>query len=145
MSERYTRDPRDPTTWPQLFTVGEANALLPEIVPILNQLRARKVALDTALAALRRILPAMRLNGHAAEAASLEERIHDLTEDLTAGIALLNGQGIEIKSLDHGLIDFPSLRDGRVVFLCWRLGEGPYLRYWHDIDAGFAGRQRLDG
>jgi hypothetical protein len=145
MSERYTRDPRDPSSWPQLFTVAEANALLPEIVPILTQLRARKVALDSALAALRNLLPAMRLNGHAAEAASLEERIHDLTEELTAGIALLNGQGIEIKSLDHGLIDFPSPRDGRVVYLCWRLGEGPHLRYWHEIDAGFAGRQRLDG
>jgi hypothetical protein len=145
MSERYPRDPNDPSTWPQLFSIAEANALLPEIVPILTQLRARKVSLDSALAALRNLLPAMRLNGHAAEAASLEERIHDLTEELTAGIALLNGQGIEIKSLDHGLIDFPSPRDGRVVYLCWRLGEGPALRYWHEIDAGFAGRQRLDG
>lgn len=144
MSDQHSRDPRDPSTWPYLFTVAEANALLPDIVPILTQLRARKVALDTALAALRKILPAMRLNGHAVEAASLEERIDELTEELTAGIALLNGQGIEIKSLDHGLIDFPSARDGRVVYLCWRLGEGPYLRYWHEIDAGFAGRRRLD-
>jgi hypothetical protein len=123
----------------------EANALLPEIVPLLMELRARKVALDVALAALERLTPAMRLNGHAAQGRELEARIHTLTTELAAGIDHLNEQGIEIKSLDHGLIDFPCLRDGRVVFLCWRLGEGPLIRFWHEIDTGFAGRQPLEG
>ena len=50
----------------------------------------------------------MRLNGHAAEARELEARIHDLTTELAAGVDHLNDQGIEIKSIDHGLIDFPS-------------------------------------
>jgi hypothetical protein len=143
MSERWVRDPRDPASWPRLFTVAEANELLPEIVPLLMELRARKVALDSALAELGRLTPAMRLNGHAALARELEERIHDLTTELAAGVDHLAGQGIDIKSLDHGLIDFPSLRGERVVYLCWRLGEGPTIRYWHEIEAGFAGRQRL--
>lgn len=143
MSEGETRDPRDPSAWPYLFTVPEANALLPEIVPLLMELRARKVALDVALAALERLTPAMRLNGHAAQGRELEERIHTLTTELAAGIDHFNDQGIEIKSLDHGLIDFPCLRDGRVVFLCWRLGEGPAIRFWHEVDTGFAGRQPL--
>ena len=43
---------------------------------------------------------------------------------------------------DKGLIDFPSLHDGREVYLCWRLGE-PQVAYWHELDAGFAGRQKL--
>src|SRR5262245_18003149 len=122
----------------------EANALLPEIVPLLMELRARKVALDVALAALERLTPAMRLNGHAAHGREPEPRIPTLTTALAAGIDHLNDQGIEIKSLDHGLIDFPYLRDGRVVFLCWRLGEGPVIRFWHEIDTGFAGRQPLE-
>ena len=63
--------------------------------------------------------------------------------ELAAGVDHLRDQGIEIKSIDHGLIDFPSLRGGRVVYLCWRLGEGAAIRYWHEIDAGFAGRQKL--
>lgn len=144
MSERWARDPADPSSWPRLFTVAEANGLLPEIVPLLLELRARKVALDTSLAALERLTPAMRLNGHAADARHLEAQIHTLTSELSAGIDLLNAQGIEIKSVDHGLIDFPSPRDGRVVYLCWRLGEGATIRFWHEIAAGFAGRQRLE-
>lgn len=136
-------DPRDPASWPLLFTVAEANALLPEIVPLLMEMRARKAELDAALAALEQLTPAMRLNGHAAEARELEARIHDLSTELAAGVDHLNDQGIEIKSLDHGLIDFPARRGARVVYLCWRLGEDPTIRFWHEIDAGFAGRRRL--
>ena len=143
MSAPGARDPHDPTSWPLLFTVAEANALLPEIVPLLMEMRARKVELDTALAALEQLTPAMRLDGHAAEARSLEARIYDLSTELAAGVDHLRDQGIEIKSIDHGLIDFPSLRGDRVIYLCWRLGEGPVIRYWHEIDAGFAGRQKL--
>ena len=143
MSERGDHDPRDPASWPLLFTVAEANALLPEIVPLLMEMRARKVELDTCLAALEKLTPAMRLNGHAADARELEAQIHDLSTELAAGVDHLNDQGIEIKSIDHGLIDFPSRRGGRVVYLCWRLGEGPTIRYWHEIDAGFAGRRLL--
>jgi hypothetical protein len=145
MSDRWPRDPADPVSWPQLFTVAEANAMLPEIVPLLLEMRSRKVTLDTALVALGKLTPAMRLNGHAAEARDLEERIHVLTTELAAAVDHLTAQGIEIKSIDHGLIDFPSLRGERVVYLCWRLGEGPVIRYWHEISDGFAGRRMLDG
>ena len=143
MSERWKRDPRDVSSWPRLFTVAEANAMLPEIVPLLMEIRARKAELDTVLAALEKLTVAMRLDGHAAEARELEVRIHELTTELAAGVEHLNDQGIEVKSLDHGLIDFPSWRDNRVIYLCWRLGEGARLRFWHEIDSGFAGRQPL--
>ncbi len=144
MSDGWARDPRDPSSWPHIFTVKEANEMLPELAPLLMEMRARKVALDGALAALESLTPAMRLNGHAVEARELESRIHELSTELAAGVDHLAAQGIAIKSLDHGLIDFPALRDGRVVYLCWRLGEGPAIRYWHDIDAGFAGREELE-
>lgn len=144
MSERWARDPADPASWPRLFTIDEANGMLPEIVPLLLEMRARKVALDTALAALERLLPAMRLNGHAADARNLEAQIHELTAELAAGIDHLAAQGIEIKSVDHGLIDFPSSRGGRVIYFCWRLGEGAAIRFWHEIAAGYAGRQQLE-
>ncbi len=73
----------------------------------------------------------------------MNARIHELSTELAAGVDHLNDQGIEIKSLDHGLIDFPSRRGNRVVYLCWRLGEGPTIGYWHEVDAGFAGRRKL--
>ena len=54
----------------------------------------------------------------------------------------LDGLGVQLKDIDQGLVDFPSRRDGRVVYLCWRLGEET-IAWWHDVDTGFAGRQPL--
>jgi hypothetical protein len=51
--------------------------------------------------------------------------------------------GVELKDHTSGLIDFPSMRGDRIVLLCWRLGEGEEIEWWHESDAGFAGRQRL--
>ena len=134
--------PDDPSSWPRLFTVDEANGLLPDLIPVLTELKAKKAALDEARIALARLTPTMRSNGHAAEAAAQERRLRDLTLALATGVRRITGQGVEIKDLDHGLIDFPSLRGDRVVYLCWRLGEGA-IAYWHEIDAGFAGRRPL--
>ncbi len=144
MSQAWERNPMDPKSWPRLFSLAEANAMLPEIVPLLLEMRAQKAALDVALSALEKLTPAMRLNGHAADARELESRIHEFTAELSAGVDHLAAQGIEIKSIDHGLIDFPSYRGGQVIFLCWRLGEGAAIRFWHETEAGYAGRQRLD-
>ncbi len=55
----------------------------------------------------------------------------------------LEALGIQIKDYGRGLIDFPSLRDGRVVLLCWQLGEGDQIEWWHETEAGFAGRQPI--
>ena len=56
----------------------------------------------------------------------------------------LKNLGIELKDYYTGLIDFPCWMDGREVYLCWRLGE-PEVAYWHELEAGFAGRQKLHG
>lgn len=50
--------------------------------------------------------------------------------------------GIQVKDLDRGLVDFPHLRDGQEVFLCWELGDDT-ISYWHELDAGFEGRKLL--
>lgn len=54
----------------------------------------------------------------------------------------LQGLGCELKGLEQGLVDFPALREGRTVYLCWQYNE-PEITFWHEIDAGFAGRQLL--
>ena len=127
---------------PVLFTLAEANALLPRLTPILSALQGRKAELDEVRRALAGLLPAMRGNGHGAEAADLEGRLQALAAEITAEVRQVAALGVEVKDLDQGLIDFPSLRDGRIVYLCWRLGEGP-IAYWHEVDAGFAGRRPL--
>jgi hypothetical protein len=127
---------------PRLFTVDEADALLPEITPILIALRELKEQLDAVNAALDRLTPAMRGNGHGVEALTLERQMGDLTARIVPGLQEIAARGIAIKDLNQGLIDFPHARDGRIVYLCWRLGEDR-IAYWHDIDAGFAGRRPI--
>ncbi len=51
--------------------------------------------------------------------------------------------GIQLKDYSRGLIDFPSMRDGHVVLLCWQLGEDEQIEWWHEVEAGFAGRQPI--
>jgi hypothetical protein len=55
----------------------------------------------------------------------------------------LQDMGIEVKDLATGLIDFPAVKDGRVVYLCWKYNEGS-IQFWHEVEAGFSGRQPID-
>ena len=142
MTDDTAGTPDQPEHWPRLFTVEEASALLPQLIPILTELRAHKAALDEARLALARLTPAMRGNGHGAEAVKHEQRLRELATKIAAGVRRITAEGVEVKDLDHGLIDFPSPREGRIVYLCWRLGEDR-IAYWHELDAGFAGRQPL--
>lgn len=61
---------------------------------------------------------------------------------LQGGVGEFEERGIVLRDLDRGLIDFPAIRDEREVYLCWIEGE-PDIEYWHDLDAGYAGRQPL--
>ena len=84
-------------------------------------------------------------NGHVKDEDALGEkrrRAEALVEQINVRLARINGWGVELKGIDEGLIDFPSRRDERVVYLCWRLGEDS-IAWWHEIDVGFAGRQPL--
>jgi hypothetical protein len=123
--------------------VAEARALVPQLRQALRALQQRRGELARETEALEQLTAAMRGNGHAAEARQRELRVGDLTASIRRGLRRLARQGIEVKDLDSGLVDFPSLRDGRVVYLCWRVDE-PTVAYWHELDAGFAGRRPLE-
>jgi hypothetical protein len=71
-----------------------------------------------------------------AEQSAGGERMQELVQEL-------HELGIELKDFFMGLVDFPCWRDGREVYLCWKLGE-PEVAHWHETDAGFAGRQPLE-
>ena len=77
------------------------------------------------------------------EAEALERETAQLARDIDGYIAEMRELGVEMKGIDTGLVDFPSEVDGREVLLCWQLGEES-IEYWHDIEAGFAGREPLD-
>jgi hypothetical protein len=127
----------------RLFSIEEANETLPLVTPLLLRLKQDKEQFDQLRRSLDAITPAMQGNGHGAVAVDYERRINDLVTSMSEGIRTLAEQGIEVKDLNQGLIDFPHLRGGRVVYLCWRLGEGE-IAYWHELDTGYAGRQELN-
>ena len=74
----------------------------------------------------------------------LQREVQELAAEIDGYIAELTDLGVEFKDYERGLVDFPGERDGRPVYLCWQLGE-PEVRFWHELDAGFLGRQPIDG
>ena len=54
----------------------------------------------------------------------------------------INQKGILVKNIEQGLVDFPSIKDGREIYLCWNMGEES-IDYWHEIDSGYSGRQPI--
>ena len=127
------------------FTLDEAAALLPTIRPILEaiiDLRARLERTERDLVSLHW---KARTNGHASQEGSFGEGQSTRTAlmaEINTRLNALRELGVELKDPATGLVDFPSLREGRVVYLCWRLGE-PAIEYWHELDTGFGGRQPL--
>jgi hypothetical protein len=73
---------------------------------------------------------------------SLGKRVGEAFVALQAGVVAFSRRDIVLRDLDRGLVDFPAIRDGREVYLCWVLGE-PDIGYWHELDGGYAGRQEL--
>jgi hypothetical protein len=124
----------------RLFSLDEARAALPVVRPILEELAECKRGLELVQAALLEMTPKMRSNGHRLEALGLEHQMESMIERLSAGMREIEKLGIELKDIDQGLIDFPSIHRGRVVHLCWRLGEET-IDFWHEITTGFAGRR----
>jgi hypothetical protein len=126
----------------RLFTVEQANNLIPQLIPLLVTLRSNRAAALSVQQSLDELTPAMRGNGSGLRAVELEQELSDLVMRIAAGVREVARLGVVIKDLDHGLVDFPSRRDGRIVYLCWRLGE-EQVAYWHETDSGFFGRQAL--
>jgi hypothetical protein len=129
---------------PRYFSRDEANDLLPFLRQLLPAIAEKKRELDAHREALAGVSSRSRGNGHALEATVQhhEQEYKRLAAELQQMVERVQAAGCEVKDLEVGLIDFPSLREGRVVYLCWRLGE-PEVAWWHELDTGFAGRQPL--
>jgi len=124
----------------KLFTVEEANALLPSVREILQKIRrSRRRFAAYRHEAKRAAEGAEQGGGGMAGGVQYAMILTHFTEEMSE----LEALGVQLKDFDRGLVDFPSLRDGRVVLLCWQLGEGDELEWWHDMDAGFTGRTPL--
>jgi len=124
----------------KIFTLEEANALLPSVRKIVRKIQRAHENLSQFREEAKKASEAAEQGGGGvsngvAYATALAQ--------LTIQIQELESLGVQLKDFERGLVDFPSLRDGRVVLLCWQMGEGDELEWWHDVDAGFAGRTPL--
>lgn len=122
----------------KFFTVEEANALLPRIQIIMDKMFVLR---EEAIALRPDVEPVLEKavgNGGSPETGEL----FLIFQEFEKLLKKLHSFGCQLKGLEQGLIDFPAIRDGREVFLCWKYDE-PEVAFWHEIDAGFAGRRPL--
>lgn len=123
----------------KLFTVEEANELLPAISGRLERIRSQYSRLATYREQAKAAAGSSEYGGGMEGGTHYVKVLYDVGKITTE----LHDLGIQLKDYSRGLIDFPSERDGRVVLLCWQLGEPETIEWWHEVDAGFDGRQPL--
>jgi hypothetical protein len=124
--------------FPKLFTVDEANALLPTLNMLLQDVARHRDSLREKAPRMDPILRAAGANGGGRAGSEYGVEAYNLY--LT--VERIRELGVILKDLDVGLLDFPHERAGRVVFLCWHPPE-ERVAFWHEIEAGYAGRQPL--
>jgi hypothetical protein len=128
----------------KLFSLEKANALIPVLKPLVEELwmRRRELAI--------RLLendPALRAAGGRGPQATAQRRrdqrqVAEMKSEIVGIINRIQGYGCVVKDVDLGLLDFPMLREGRPVFLCWKTDE-PSVAHWHRPDESYADRKQL--
>lgn len=130
---------------PDFFTRADAEAMLPRITPMLREIQRLRqdqrahqqaVAADQAKVLGNGHMPPEELLQHQRDGGEAEVRLVEIADALSE-------MGVLLKDPDTGLVDFPTLRDGHEVYLCWQLGESR-IAWWHEIAAGLLGRQPLE-
>jgi hypothetical protein len=127
------------------FTVEQAEELLPRLRDELLEMQHCKRSIDELRGDLGGAVTKSAGNGHVKDEAALAEkrrRAEAFVERLNAALGRINELGVEVKDVEMGLLDFPHLREGRTVYLCWKLGED-HIAWWHEIHTGFASREPL--
>jgi hypothetical protein len=122
------------------YTLEEANALVPEVRAVLLQLAVEQRRLDAAHAEMHRRLASDGDPVAAADASRSEAEVSEIGEGIRGLAAHLEELGVQLRDPEMGLVDFPAERDGRQVWLCWRLSDSA-VAYWHGTDEGYATRK----
>ncbi|MEA2675898.1 MAG: hypothetical protein QOJ81_39 [Chloroflexota bacterium] len=125
------------------FAIDEANARLADVEPLLEQLKADR---DHVAELQPQIERGQKSNGsaeHAEQLAEMEREQRHAVRRMQDAVNQIDDLGITLRDINTGLIDFPALASGRPIWLCWRLGEGDAINWWHEVDKGFDSRQPL--
>ena len=122
----------------KFFSVEEANGLIPQLLIDIPRIQILMKSLTDEYLDVDKARKKVQMNGGSMQGADYLNcilKINYLTDELES-------KGCVLKGIEHGLVDFPSLRDEKEVYLCWKYPE-QRIEYWHDIQSGFTGRQRI--
>jgi hypothetical protein len=131
---------------PRYFTPKEANDELREIRPLVEELVAHRREQQRLQTTRFELAAKIAGNGGGIDAnvlAEAEQAEQRERVEVARCVNAIHGRGAIVKDIDEGLVDFPALRQGREILLCWRLGEDE-VAHWHGLEEGFAGRKQLD-
>lgn len=122
------------------YTIEEANALVSQVRAVLLQLAVEQRRLDAAHAEMHRQIESNGNPAAATEASRSETEVGQIREGMRTLLLHLAELGVELRDVEMGLVDFPAVRDGVPVWLCWRLSD-PRVEFWHGTDEGYATRR----
>ncbi len=128
----------------RIFTLQEAERTLPLLRRILTDLRTEYRVWQDALAEYELLSAGVKAeDGEAEELVAARRGVTDSADRISAYLGEIEAIGCLFKGFDAGLVDFYTLREDRLVFLCWRVDED-HITHWHEVDAGYSGRQLID-
>ena len=122
----------------KLFTLDEANAFVPQLLDLVPKIQKLSASLNNNFPDIKNARDKAKWNGGSDQGVDYLNAVLKYNELMRK----IEEMGCEVKGIREGLIDFPSLREGREVYLCWRMPEKEIL-FWHDLNAGFTGRKPI--
>ncbi len=122
----------------RMFSLSEATALIPQLVAHLTKAKEGKTVLIRTKEEIKKASANAQYGGGSSEGPRYIKALEEIYESLNG----IHEMGVLVKDLESGLCDFPHLLEGRVVYLCWKLGEDT-IEWWHEIEDGYRGRQAL--
>lgn len=123
----------------KLFTIDEANELLPKVKVMLYKIKMLHGYASQYKEEARNAAMASQFGGGMQSGSKYVNSLYEVGKLTTE----LDEMGIQLKDFERGLIDFPFMRNERLALLCWQLDDGDEILWWHELEAGFAGRQPL--
>jgi hypothetical protein len=139
LEERLMARDEDHDHSERVFSLFEANRLIPQLQSHLSHIQQGKTVLIQTREEVRRASAQADRGGGTSVGAHYVRSLQKISENLHA----IHELGVLVKDIDQGLCDFPHLRDGRMVYLCWKLGEDK-IHWWHEINNGYKDRCPLD-
>jgi hypothetical protein len=124
------------------YDLEAANARVSELRSVLTGLRDDRDAISVAQRRLEGLRSAADANANEAVRAGQQQEMTTIVRRMEAAVRQIDGWGVTLRDIGTGLVDFPALANGRPIWLCWKLGEDD-IAYWHELDAGIAGRRPL--